>query len=107
MYAPRMVTPSQLYRSTNTGDNWTQIVTPTIGVGSRMVIGVSPADATYVYLVHIKRHGPAFKALLRSTDSGQTFSQQSNHPIFSVIHATAADGQPGNLRPVHRSGSNR
>ncbi len=80
MYAARIVTPSEFYRSTTTGDSWTQIAIPTAGVGSRMVIGVSPANASYVYLVQIKNNDGTFQALLRSTNSGQTFSQQSNSP---------------------------
>ncbi|MBP6828261.1 MAG: glycosyl hydrolase, partial [Saprospiraceae bacterium] len=80
MYATRMITPSAFYRSTDTGNNWAQVTTPTSGVGSRMVIGVSPANAGYVYLVQIKDIDGTFKALLRSTDSGQTFSPQSSTP---------------------------
>jgi hypothetical protein len=89
IYATRMVTPSEFYRSTDGGSNWTLIATPTSGVGSRMVIGVSPANAGYVYLVQIKATDRTFKALLRSTDSGQTFSEQSSTPnIFDY----ACDG---------------
>lgn len=80
MYATRMITPSEFYRSTNTGDNWTLTTTPTSGVGSRMVIGVSPANAAYVYLVQIKDTDRTFKAFLKSTDSGVTFTEQSNSP---------------------------
>ncbi|MBK7939881.1 MAG: hypothetical protein IPJ82_23600 [Lewinellaceae bacterium] len=89
MYATRMITPSQFWRSTDNGDTWAQVTTPTAGVGSRMVIGVSPANAAYVYLVQINSNDGTFKALLRSTDSGQTFSEQSNSPnIFDY----ACDG---------------
>ncbi len=89
MYATRMVIPSEFYRSTDNGDTWSLISTPTAGVGSRMVIGVSPADPSYVYLVQINSNDNTFKALLRSTDSGLTFSEQSNSPnIFDY----ACDG---------------
>ncbi|MFN0013950.1 MAG: hypothetical protein ACKVU2_05325, partial [Saprospiraceae bacterium] len=80
VYATEITTPAQFWRSTDNGDNWSVVSTPTSGVGSRMVIGVSPANSSYVYLVQIKDTDATFKALLRSTDSGQTFSQQSSTP---------------------------
>ncbi len=89
VYATRMVTPSEFYRSADNGDTWTPITIPTAGVGSRMVIGVSPANPAYVYLVQIKSLNRTFQALLRSTDSGLTFTEQSNSPnIFDY----ACDG---------------
>ncbi|MBK6903260.1 MAG: hypothetical protein IPH04_10745 [Saprospirales bacterium] len=89
MYATRMITPSEFYRSTDTGNSWTQIATPIAGVGSRMVIGVSPANPAYVYLVQIKSSDNTFQALLRSTDSGLSFTQRSNSPN---IFGYACDG---------------
>lgn len=64
------------YRSTNTGDNWTQITSGIIS-GSRMVIGVSVNAPATVYLC--QTNGP-FAGLLRSTDSGLTFTTQSTTP---------------------------
>ncbi len=63
------------YRSANTGDTWTQIP---IGVsGSRLVIGVSANQPATVYLC--QTNGP-FAGLLKSTDSGLTFTTQSTTP---------------------------
>jgi photosystem II stability/assembly factor-like uncharacterized protein len=64
------------YRSTNTGDSWT-LVTSGIITGSRMVIGVSPNNANYVYLV--QTNGP-FAGLLRSTNSGVDFTTRCTSP---------------------------
>lgn len=82
VYAVKITTPSEFYRSTNTGDSWTQITSgiPTSGIGSRMVIGVSAADASYVYLVQIKSSDNTFAGLLRSTNSGTDFSVRSTSP---------------------------
>ncbi len=64
------------YRSTNTGDSWTQI-TSGIVTGTRMVIGVCPSSPTTVYLCQTNG---VFAGLLRSTNSGLTFSTQSTSP---------------------------
>ena len=86
VYATRIITPAQYYRSTDNGTTWGQVTTPVSGVGSRMVIGVSPANPDYVYLVQIKSSDANFKALLRSVDSGLTFTEQSNAPnIFDYL----------------------
>ena len=76
VYAVKILTPSEFYRSTDTGDNWTQITAgiPTTEIGSRMVIGVSAANPAVVYLVQIKSSDNTFAGLLRSTDYGLTFS---------------------------------
>jgi hypothetical protein len=66
----------KFYRSTNTGDSWTQITSGVIA-GSRLVIGVSTLQPTYVYL--LQTSGP-FAGLLRSTDSGLTFTTRSTTP---------------------------
>ncbi|MBL7796213.1 MAG: hypothetical protein JNJ90_06900, partial [Saprospiraceae bacterium] len=80
VYATEIADPALFWRSTDNGDNWSVVTTPTAGVGSRMVIGVSPANTSYVYLVQIKNTDETFKAFLKSTDSGLTFTEQSNTP---------------------------
>lgn len=95
VYAVKILTPSEFYRSSNTGDSWTKITSgiATTGIGSRMVIGVSPANASVVYLVQIKDkvspNNEQFAGLLRSTDGGLNFTTQSSTPnIFDY----ACDG---------------
>ncbi|MBK7214891.1 MAG: PKD domain-containing protein [Bacteroidales bacterium] len=82
VYAVRITTPSRFYRSTNTGDSWTQITSglPTTGIGSRMVIGTSPANPNCVYLVQIKLADGTFANLLRSNDAGLSFTSMSTSP---------------------------
>jgi photosystem II stability/assembly factor-like uncharacterized protein len=82
VYATLIFSPARLYRSSNTGNNWTHITSgiPTSGIGSRMVIGVSPDDPAYIYLVQIKSSNATFAGLLLSTDSGLNFAVQSTSP---------------------------
>jgi len=66
----------KFYRSVNTGDSWVQITSGVI-TGSRLAIGISPNQPSTVYLV--QTNGP-FAGLLKSTDSGNTFTTQSTTP---------------------------
>ncbi len=65
------------YRSTDGGDSWT-FIPPENGItaSGRMVIGVSPANNNFVYVVV----GGTFQGCFISRDSGQTFSLQSDSP---------------------------
>ena len=66
----------EFYRSSNTGETWTKI-TSGILTGTRLVIGVSPANSSVVYLAQTS--GP-FVGLLKSIDSGLNFTTQSTSP---------------------------
>lgn len=73
------------YRSSDGGVNWTEITSgilnaATPAAGARIVIGVSPANPSYVYLVQIQETNRRFQGLLRSTDSGLNFSTMSTTP---------------------------
>ena len=48
MYAS---TTNSFYRSTNTGENWTLITSGLPSGESRIAIGVTPNNSTYVYLL--------------------------------------------------------
>lgn len=82
VYAVKILTPAEFYRSSDTGDNWTQITSgvPSTGIGSRMVIGVSAANSSYVYLLQIKSSDNTYAGMLLSTDNGLNFSTQSTSP---------------------------
>ena len=80
VYATEITTPAKFWSSADNGEHWSVAPTPTSGVGSRMVIGVTPAAPEVVYLLQISNLNATFKALLRSNDGGQTFTEQSNSP---------------------------
>ena len=74
------------YRSTNTGDSWTSVTSGLPG-SSRYVIGVTPANANYVYIAAGSSSG--LTGIYRSTNSGASFSTQATSPN---ILGYAADG---------------
>lgn len=66
------------YRSTDGGDSWTLLpFSAGYPQGSRLVIGVTPADDKVVYLV---AGAGKFTGCFRSNDSGLTFATQSTSP---------------------------
>ncbi|MDA8693443.1 PKD domain-containing protein, partial [Saprospiraceae bacterium] len=74
-----VIIPGIFYRSTDAGENWVPSGTAQgIPTSNRMVIGVSPANPDYVYVV--ATNFATFKGLYLSTDSGLTFTEQSNSP---------------------------
>ncbi len=65
------------YRSADGGESWTLLgENEGITASGRIVIGVSPANPDKVYLVI----GGTFQGCFMSTNSGQTFTMQSNSP---------------------------
>ncbi|MGB4959087.1 MAG: hypothetical protein WBO36_06390, partial [Saprospiraceae bacterium] len=86
VYAVRITTPSLFYRSSDNGNSWTNITSgiPTSSIGSRMVIGVSVGSPTTVYLVQIKSNN-TFAGILRSTDSGVTFTKMTASPEPNIL----------------------
>ncbi|RLD67850.1 MAG: hypothetical protein DRI84_01380, partial [Bacteroidetes bacterium] len=66
------------YRSTNGGTSFTQITSGLPTSGQRMVIGISPANANYVYVMVGNSTG--LVGVYRSINGGQTFVTQSTTP---------------------------
>lgn len=71
-------TNNRFYRSTNTGDTFTNI---TSGLSSsattgRMILDVTPADNTYVYVLSVNS-SYALNGIYRSSDSGLNFTKTS------------------------------
>ncbi len=65
------------YRSTDGGETWTQGATG-LPSASRMVIGVSPGNGNYVYV--LEANSRTYKGMYRSTNSGQSFTLMSSTP---------------------------
>lgn len=71
------VTSSQFYKSTNSGDSFTQVTNGFPPISGRIVIDVTPANPNYVYAVSATT-GNGYQGIYRSTDSGNTFTEQAN-----------------------------
>lgn len=65
------------FKSTDTGETWTEIDNGLPG-GARGVIGVTPDDPNVVYFLLCT--SSSFKGLYRSSDVGQSFTEQSDSP---------------------------
>ncbi|KAA0229397.1 hypothetical protein EDS67_11945 [candidate division KSB1 bacterium] len=72
--------PMDFWKSTDTGETWTQITSGVPTTANRLEIGVTPANANYVYLLVSKSADNSFGGLYRSTDSGVSFTTQSTTP---------------------------
>ncbi len=75
-----LVTSNSFHRSENGGATFEEITDPFPVVAGRMVIGVSAADPTVVYVLVADTLGndSAFLGLFRSDDSGLSFTQTLN-----------------------------
>jgi len=120
MYA---ATKYDFFRSTNGGNTWDLITNglPTSGT-YRIAIGVSPANANYVYLLYGRSTNghtqSAFKGLYRSNNSGTSFNIKSSTPniLGYVTNGIDNEGQysydlaiavsPTNIYEVHVGGIN-
>lgn len=70
---------ANFWRSTNAGSNFSTGSTGLPTGITRMAIGVSPANANYVYILASGNNG-GFQGYYRSTNSGADFVSQSNTP---------------------------
>ena len=68
----------KFYRSTDTGETWTQI-TAGLTIGSRGVIGVTPANPDVVYFL-LSNGNNEFQGLYKSTNKGISFVEKSHSP---------------------------
>jgi len=75
VYPPSNGPRSGLYKSTDGGDNWTQLTSglPTEGLG-RIGVAVAPSDSKRVYAIVDAKNG----GLYRSDDAGQTWKLADN-----------------------------
>ncbi|MDQ1266342.1 MAG: hypothetical protein QG635_1494, partial [Bacteroidota bacterium] len=71
---------TSIYRSTNTGDSWTQLTNglPTSGI-QRIALSVTPANNNYVYAL-MSNSSSGFLGLYRSTDGGDSWASRSTTP---------------------------
>ncbi len=79
-------TTNRFYKSTDSGDTFTNITTGLSAPGSttRMILDVTPADDTYVYVLSISNSSTlnGLNGIYRSSDSGTSFSITQNTTDF-------------------------
>lgn len=78
------------YRSTDTGLSFVQVTSGLPALGERGVIGVTPADANYVYF--LVTNGDSYRGLYRSTNAGLSFSLRSDSPNIMSWDCTGGTG---------------
>ena len=66
-------------KSTDSGATWTAVTTGLTGIG-RLAIAVTAANPSYVYVLAAKSSDSGFLGLIRSTNSGTSFSTRSTTP---------------------------
>jgi len=76
------VSGRRFYKSTDFGESFDQISdgTPPFGAVNRLAIAVSPASPDHVYMVASSQENSGFYGLYKSTNSGDSFSLQSDSP---------------------------
>ena len=81
-------------KSTDGGATWGAAVTlPLTGI-TRIAMAVSAANPAYVYLLAANNTDSGFKGLMRSTNSGGTFTSQSTTPnVLGFDNGADAGGQ--------------
>ncbi|MFK7970640.1 MAG: fibronectin type III domain-containing protein [Bacteroidia bacterium] len=94
------------WKSTDGGANWSQI-TNGFQSTSRMKLAVSPANANYVYV--LQSQGSGFGYLYRSTNSGTSFTTQSDASDGNFIGSQASRDMAiavntSNVNQVHIGG---
>jgi PKD repeat protein len=106
-------------KSTDGGLTWTTITTGLTGIG-RMAIAVTPANNTYVYVLAAKSSDNGFLALIRSTNSGTSFTTRmastTTNNILGWDNGADAGGQgwydlaiaasPTNAEEIYTGGVN-
>jgi PKD repeat protein len=85
---------ARFYKSTNNGQSWTQVTNglPTADC-RRMHIGVSQANASYVYLITVDNVN-GMEGFYRSSNAGSSFSLMSSSPnVLESGDGTGTGGQ--------------
>ncbi len=87
-------TTTTFYKSSNGGINFYSVGNgmPPSTSCSRLAIGVTENDPNYVYVLASKQSGYGYLGVYRSTNSGNSFTQQSNSPNLLGWEANGSDG---------------
>jgi photosystem II stability/assembly factor-like uncharacterized protein len=80
---------NRFYRSTNGGSSFSQVTSGLPSSAGRSLIGVTPANPDYVYILSSKTSG-SFQGVYRSSNSGTSFELRGDQP--SGIYGYNTDG---------------
>ncbi len=98
LYAAKIQSVAELYRSTDNGISWARITNGVPNAGSRIVIDVAESNPSIVYIIQTSASANVFSGLLKSTDSGVSFSTMSTSPnIFDY----ACNGSGGSSQATY------
>lgn len=73
-------TATVVIRTTDGGLTWNTLTIPFASANRRLIIGVSAADANFVYILAVKSTDDGFGGIFKSIDGGNTFSSQATSP---------------------------
>ncbi len=79
------------YRSADGGATWTNITAGVPTTAGRLALAVSPANATYVYILAANNTDNGFLGVYRSTNSGTSFTTRSTTPNLLGWNSTGSD----------------
>ncbi len=84
---------SRIWRSTDNGSTWGIIASNfPVAAASRIELAVTEADSNYVYALAGASSDQGFEGLYRSTDGGDTWTQQANTPNLLGWTSNGSDG---------------
>ncbi len=102
-----VVTENTFYKSTDGGENFIKISEGLPESSGRLVLGVTPADPEYVYILSAKEASDdyAFQGLYKSINSGDTFTKTAEtDDIFEIDQAwydLALEVSPTNAEEIY------
>ena len=79
------------WKSTNSGDTFTQITSGVPTNSGRLAIAVTSANTAYVYLLSANNTDSGLQGVYRSTDSGTTFSTRATSPNLLGWNSNGGD----------------
>ncbi len=76
------LTSPRIYKSEDNGQTWTQVISGNLPSGNvrRIELAVTPHDSNYIYALYGESSTNGFLAICRSTDGGDTWTQQATSP---------------------------
>jgi photosystem II stability/assembly factor-like uncharacterized protein len=73
-------TNSVVIKSTDAGQSWSLLSIPFVSSNRRLVLGVTPANADYLYVLSARSSDNGFGGVYRSIDAGANFTLRSSTP---------------------------